>query len=259
MIKLLLIVFLSLSLNASYTKGKAVFSKKCVSCHTEFVPMNKLIKNFMRKNELLNLQAPPFNRVVHRILHGKKAKVTQNESISKQKLKIQEYLEDYLAFPRFGISVSSNSSRKMYPEKKTMRGKVTAQEYSDLVDYILEFEKYFKPMLVKKTVSINEKEVLNKAKKENKLILIEAVIKRCQDCKYTKKRILRNKVIKKEIKKNFILKVIKINKNKLPFDLKYNKGEKLPIFYIVDSKGKLKHTFHNLKKKEFLKILRKHK
>ena len=41
---------LILNLQANYIQGKDVFLNKCVSCHVEYVPINKLIDNFRNKN-----------------------------------------------------------------------------------------------------------------------------------------------------------------------------------------------------------------
>ena len=201
MIKVLMIAILTISLNASYEDGRKVFNKKCASCHTEFIKTSVLVNNFINNNEILNLQAPAFNRVVHKILHGKKTVVNFVDMQKDKKADIQEYLEEYLRFPRFSISVSNIRSRKIYPKKKSMTGKVTKKEYSFLADYILEYEQHFKPVVVKKKVNIDETKILKKAKKTKKKILIEVVTKKCVGCKYMKK-VLSNVTIRKEIKRN---------------------------------------------------------
>ena len=257
--KIILLIFITISLYASYDMGKKVFDKKCASCHVEFIQTDKLIKNIISKNKVLNLKAPTFNRLVHKILHGKKAVVSDIDMDFVKKQDIAEYLEDYLTFPRFSISVSNVRSRKLYPKKKSLRGKITPTEYSNLVDYIFEYEKHFVPVVKKKKVKLNEKALLKKAKKKKKKILIEAVTRKCFTCKHMKKKVLSNILVKKELKKNYIYKKVYIDKNKLPFNLDEQCNKIVPSYFILDSNGKLEFIVRSKKtKKEFLNILRTH-
>ena len=259
MFKILLLIFISISLNASYQEGKMVFDKKCSACHKEFVPVKRLINNFTHDNKVLNLRAPAFNRVVHKMLHGKKAVVNHIDLLESKRADALEYLEDYLTFPRFSISISSVRSRKLYPKKKTMKGKVNRKEYEQLVDYILEYEKHFIPVIVKKKVRLNDKDLIKKATKYKKNILIVATTKNCRSCKYMKKKVLRNIIVKKELKKHYILESVYIDKYKLPFNLDYQCNKIVPSYFILSSKGKLKYFMQKtIKKKEFLKVLRKY-
>lgn len=258
MIKFLLLIAMLYSLDASYDEGRKVFNKKCASCHSEFIKTSVLINNFINENKILNLKAPAFNRVVYKILHGRKAVVNSTDMKDDQKKDVREYLEDYLTFPRFGISVSNIRSRKIYPKKKSMKGKVTKKEYDLLTDYIMEYEKHFKPTILKKKVNIDEKKLLEKAKKTNKNILIEAATKKSYGSKYMKK-VLSNITIKKEIKKHFIYKKVYIDKHKLPFNLNKACGEIVPSYFILNPKGKLVHVLQTtVNKKEFLKMLKEH-
>ena len=259
MVKILLLILLSDFIYASYDEGRKIFDKKCSACHREFISIPVLINNFTNDNKILNLQAPAFNRVVHKILYGSKAVVNIVDLEETKKQDILEYLEDYLTSPRFSISVSNIRSRKIYPEKKTMRGKVSKKEYLHLVDYIFDYEKHFKPYIVKKKVKIKESKLLSQAKKQNKKILIEAVRKNCNKCKFMKKKVLSNILVKKELRDKYIFKRVYIDKYKLPFGLEKQCNKVTPSYFILDKNGKLKHIIlKTMSKKDFLKELRKH-
>jgi cytochrome c5 len=49
-------------------EGEKVYQNKCVSCHEVYIPMTKLMENFVEKeNKLLNLKAPTLNQLSYRL------------------------------------------------------------------------------------------------------------------------------------------------------------------------------------------------
>ena len=181
---------LVLNLQANYIQGKDVFLNKCVSCHVEYVPINKLIENFRKyDNKLLNLKAQSFNRIEYKILRGKKQIGSSADDIDIRRDAVLDYLKDFLTNPRDEISLASKRSRKHYSKKKNMKGQVSDKEFEYLIDFIFEYKINHTFKVIKATSKLNQNDIIKQAIKTNKRIIVEASSKDCHYCKKMKKEV----------------------------------------------------------------------
>ena len=250
---------------ANFSDGKNVINKKCLSCHIEYVDMQLYKKNFLvYKNKLLNLKAPSINRIVYKILYSNKQIGTKEDDLDIRKELIKEYLEDFLTNPSYENSLFSHGIKKYYGLKKSMSGKLNNQEYTDLVDYIIEYNQHFKP---KSTIKIKKKQskysdtsILKNAKKNNKMIIIEASSKHCRYCKKMKKEVLSRDDVKKAISDDYIFYEAMVDDQSLPLNLDKKFPKVTPTFFFLTQDGKIKHVYPgSWKTQDFLKFLKENK
>jgi len=105
--------------------------------------------------------------------------------------------------------------------------------------------------------NFNEEELLRKAKKQQKKILIYATAKTCHFCKKMDKDVLSLSDVKNEIKKDFILLKVDIEDSSLPFNLAKNYRGMTPTFFAINNDGKLQNKYPgSWNKKDFLLILK---
>ena len=91
----LTIISLVSSMHAS--EGKTVYQKKCASCHEAYIPMPKLMENFVeQKNKLLNLKAPTLNQLSYR-LKQQIGDPKGDEEI--HRMEVSAFIADYLNNP----------------------------------------------------------------------------------------------------------------------------------------------------------------
>ena len=261
MIKILLFISISVILNASYIDGKKVFGKKCSSCHIEYVSLDKLKDNFRNyNNKLLNLKAPAFNRIEYKILRGKKQIGSIDDDIDIRRDVVLEYLKDYLNNPDEDNSLASKRSRSHYPQKKSMKGQISNQEFIDLVDFIFEYKINHTFNIIKATSDLDENSIINQAIKNHKKIIVEATSKECYYCIKMKKDVLSKNDVKNKISEDFIFIEVNVDDITLPFNLQKDFPNITPTFFFLDKHGKLKRYYPgSWNKKDFYKLLKENK
>ena len=260
--KLLILIFIFIiNIDASYVQGKNVFLEKCISCHNEYISIEDLINNFRNhKNKLLNLKAPPFNRIEYKILRGKKQIGSLDDDYDLRREAIKDYLVSYLENPNPKNSLSSKRSRSHFPKKQSMKGQITNRQYEYLLDFIFEYKKNHTFKKNKNNNEINEKKILKKAIIENKKILIFATSDDCYYCKKMKKDVLSLDSIKNILNENYIFLEIYVNKVYLPFKLEKSFPNITPTFFFLDKNANLNKLYPgSWNKEDFLKILKEHK
>ena len=258
------IVFAMSSLNASFKDGQNIIKQKCLTCHIEYIDMELYKKNFRdSKNKLLNLKAPTFNRIVYKILDSNKQIGTSYDDNDIRKEMISDYLKEALEKPNYGNSLFGKGSRKYYNLMPSLKGEVNNQEYKNLVDYIWEYKNNIKPKKIKKVEKnlsyYTNSQILDKANKENKMIIIEAASKNCHYCKKMRKEVLSLKEVKDVMYQNYIFIESYIDNNKLPLNLDKKFPKVTPTFFFLDQKGTLLKIYPgSWNKNDFLKLLKEH-
>ena len=258
MIKILIIsIFLFLNLNADYKEGKEIFQNKCSSCHGEYISINTLKENFFEKiNKLLNLKAPTVNMLAYAIMDSPK-RIGDSNDIEMQEIEIKSYLKSYLENPDRFNSICDEHILTFYEQKKSI--KLSDDEYSNLTNFFMEYKKNEEVKNEIKSLSSSNKEVeiLEKAKKENKLIMVYATSKSCYFCKKMDKDVFSLAEVQKEINKNYIFIKNDMDELSLPFDLQKVYKKITPTFFIVSKEGKyIKQYPGSWKKSDFLEILK---
>ncbi len=258
---LIILCLLTLSVNASYETGKEIFKNKCSSCHADYIPMSELKTNFFEKdNEVLKLTAPTVNMIVYQLVESP-TRIGNKNDPQMQKFEIAVFLTDYLYHPNIENTICERDIFKYYTKKESMIGKVSEEEIADITDFFMEYKKErLKTHPKKKKPELTNKSdmsvVLQQAKKENKIILIEAMSQTCPYCKVMKKEVISQEDVQTALDKDFIFIEVDINALKLPFGLDENYKGMTPTFFTVDSDGNLLHEYPgSWTKKDFFDIL----
>ena len=261
--KIIILVSLIFLLNvqANYVKGKNIFLKKCVSCHAEFIPLDKLKDNFRNhNNKLLNLKAQAFNRIEYKILRGKNQIGSIDDDIDIRRDAVLEYLTQTLYNPNDEITLASKRSRSHYIKKKSMKGQISNKEINYLVDFIFEYKSNHTFNKIKENIKLDQNSIIDNAIKNNKKIIVEATSKGCHYCIKMKKEVLLNEEVKSKINKNFIFIEVNVDDSTLPFNLEKSFPNITPTFFFLDKNANLQNYYPgSWNKKDFYKLLDENK
>ena len=254
---LVLLVF-DTNLNADYKIGKKIFKQKCSSCHLPRISGEILKKNFYKKNNtLLNLSAPTVNMLAFFLTRAPEH-IGDSSDPEMQKLEVAEFMKDYLYHPKRKNSIVESKFLKFFTTKKSMEGKVSEEEIDNIADFLVEYKKR-RVVSVEKSMlkHMNTKQLIQTAKRENKILIVEAISKTCYYCKKMDKEVLSLPVVKDAIFKNFIYIKVDIDKTKLPLGLDKHYKQMTPTFFTLSPNGKFKHMYPGAwTKDDFLLILK---
>ncbi|RXJ70176.1 thioredoxin family protein [Halarcobacter ebronensis] len=251
--------FTTINLNADFHEGEKLFIEKCSSCHKEYISFKKLKENFFeRNNTLLNLTIPTENMLAWAIMESSK-KIGDPNDNEMRKIEIEDYLKTYLANPDLNDSICDSHVLKYYKKKEPME--ISDEESELLAQYFMGYKddrlkNNPKPVKIL-SKDYNEKEILEKAKKEGKEIIVFATSQTCYFCKKMKKEVLSLTEVEEAINEDFIFLEVDIDFVNLPFGLKkYFKGM-TPTFFFLTTDGQLLHTYPGAwVKDDFLQILK---
>jgi len=261
---LLLISVLFISyLSADFKEGKEIFLQKCSSCHSKYIDMNIIKKNFFEnENKTLKLSSPTENMLAYAIIDSPKH-LGQSDDPEMQQIEIEEFLKDYLRNPDLNNSICEESVIKYYDKKNPNDYDLSSEDYSNLALYFMSYkEERLKNSTSNKKSKVlsnnfNEEKLLEEANKHKKRILVYATSKTCHFCKKMDKEVLSLNDVKNEIEKDFILLKIDIEDYSLPFNLAKNYKGITPTFFTINSDGKLQSNYPgSWNKKDFLLILK---
>jgi thioredoxin-related protein len=258
--KFIVILFLlfSVTLFADYKTGKEIFKHKCSSCHAARISGEILKKNFYEKNNtMLNLSAPTVNMLAFFLTRAPEH-IGDSSDPQMQKLEVADFMKDYLYKPNRKDSIVEDKFLKFFTTKKSMKGIVSEEEIDNIADYLVDYKKR-RVVSVEKSMlkNMSTKELIQKAKKDNKIILVEAISKTCYYCKRMEKEVLSLPDVKNAIYKNFIYIKVDIDKTKLPLGLDKRYKHMTPTFFTLSPNGKFKHMYPGAwNKDDFLLILK---
>ena len=260
MIKILIFcLFLIANLNASYKDGELIFKNKCSSCHGIFIDFNTLKENFFEKNnKLLNLKAPTVNMLAYAIMDSPKRVGDPNDEDMRQ-IEIENYLKSYLEKPDKFNSICDEHILQFYDTKKAILD-LSNEDYTNLALFFMEYKENLNEK--EKEVSnfassADEKAILEKAKKENKKIIVYATSKSCFFCKRMDRDVLNLEEVKKQMEKNYIFIKNDMDESLLPFDLQKVYKKITPSFFILSKEGVFEKQYPgSWTKSDFLEILK---
>ncbi len=255
-----ILVFLlssSLGLFADYKTGEKIFNQKCASCHTGYISEKVLEDNFYKKdNKLLNLKIPTVNMLVY-FMKEAPTHIGEKNDPQMQQMEIDDFMQDYLYNPNRKNSIIPLRFLKYFNKKQSMKGKVSNKELSNITDYLFEYKQRRVKNIEKvilKNMSVND--LIKKANKEHKLILVEAMSKTCYYCEKMKKEVFSLPEIQTAINKNYVFIQVDIDKTRLPFDLEKKYKKITPTFFALTPDGKLLNDYPGAwSKSDFLLIL----
>lgn len=260
MIKILIFcLFLIANLNASYKDGELIFKNKCSSCHGVFIDFNTLKENFFEKNnKLLNLKAPTVNMLAYAIMDSPKRVGDPNDEDMRQ-IEIENYLKSYLEKPDKFNSICDEHILQFYDTKKAILD-LSNEDYTNLALFFMEYKENLNEK--EKEVSnfassADEKAILEKAKKENKKIIVYATSKSCFFCKRMDRDVLNLEEVKKQMAKNYIFIKNDMDESLLPFDLQKVYKKITPSFFVLSKEGVFEKQYPgSWTKSDFLEILK---
>ena len=246
---ILFIITLSLWAN----DGKVLFTKYCTSCHTPFIPMLKLKENFLdHNNSLLKLKAPTLNQLSYRL----KQRIGDPKGDEElHRMEVTAFMSDYVYNPDKDKSVCLEEILSQFKTMPSLKGKIKEEELESIGEYLYDFEK---EVVKAKGVKFEGfKAALQRAKTENKLIMIEAMSSTCHFCKKMEQEVMMEPEIVIAIEKDFIPVAIDVNKHSLPLGIKV---DLTPSFIFIDSN---KNIIMNIPgawaKNDFLELLKEAK
>jgi len=255
---MLILLMISIDLNADYKTGKKIFKQKCSSCHLPRISGEILKKNFYEKNNtLLNLGAPTVNMLAF-FLTRSPEHIGDRSDTEMQKIEVADFMTDYLYHPNRKDSIIENKFLKFFTTKKSMKGIVSEKEIDNIADFLVDYKKR-RVVTYKKSIlkHMNTKQLIQTAKRENKILIVEAMSKTCYYCKKMDKEVLSLPIVKNAIFKNFIYIKVDIDKTKLPLGLDKRYKHMTPTFFTLSSNGKFKHMYPGAwTKDDFLLILK---
>ncbi|MDA7847988.1 thioredoxin family protein [Sulfurospirillum sp.] len=259
-VSICILLFTCNTLWADFQSGKKLFEDKCSACHGGYIEGKIVQENFYEKNnEILKLKSPTVNMIAYS-LKDSPLHVGEKDDPEMQKIEIEEFLKEYLYNPDISNSICDPVISKYYDKKESMKGKVSEDEISKITDYLFEYRKKRKKSNLGKVQLLSsladETLLLNQAKKQNKVILIEAMSQTCHYCKTMEKDVFSDKNIQGKLDKDFIFVTVDIDKTKLPFGLDETYKGFTPSFFMINSSGKLVNEYPGgWTKEDFIEIL----
>ena len=243
-----LIFVMTLSMCAN--DGKILFEKHCVSCHTPFISMSKLKENFLdHNNTLLNLKAPTLNQLSYRL---KQRVGDRHGDEDLHRMEVTAFMSDYVYHPDKSKSVCLDDVLKHFKTMPSLKGKVSEKVLESIGEYLYDFDTN-----IVKSKSVKYEgfdQALKEAKKEHKVIMLEAMSKECHFCRKMDREVLIEKEVVDVLKKDFISVKIDISTTKLPLGLTTTLT---PSFIFIDENAKVLTTMPGTwGKDDFLQILK---
>ena len=240
---------MTLSLLAN--EGKELFTQKCASCHTPFIPMSKLKENFLDgNNTILKLKAPTLNQLSYRLKKRIGDPKGDNEL---HRMEVTAFMSDYVFHPDKDKSVCLEDVLRHFETMPSLKGKVTEEELEEIGTYLYDFDN---EVVKKRSVKYEGFDhALLRAKKEDKIIMIKAMTKTCHFCRKMDREVMIEKEVVAVINKDFIPVSIDISEHQLPLGIQ---TELTPSFIFVDKNAKvLLNVPGAWGKEDFLALLRK--
>ena len=233
--------------------GEDVYEEVCAKCHVAYISENKIEKNFSEyNNTLLNLKAP----TVSQIALAMKKKLSNPDIDEKlNRLEVSAFIADYILYPDKHKSILSPEIGKHFATMPSLKGKISTEDIEIISNFAYDFDP--KEYAKKSVANLPFEKVLQKARKEDKIILIEAIAPHCRYCKKMKEETLTDSKIIAAIKKDFITVTVDVSKETLPLDLRVSMTPSFFFIFVQESneKVKIKRIPGAWSKEDFLDIL----
>jgi thioredoxin-related protein len=234
-------------------EGKGLFEKHCASCHTPFIPMEKLKENFLdHNNTLLHLKAPTLNQLSYRL----KQRIGDPKGDKDiHRMEVIAFMSDYVLHPDRQKSVCLEEVMQNFETMLSLQGKVTQEELDKIGEYLYDFDK---KMIREKGVKYEGfDEALKRAKKEHKIIMIEAMSEDCHFCRKMEREVMIDDEVVNTLKKDFVSVAIDVRKHQLPLGLH---TALTPTFIFVDENATILLKIPGAwEKREFMELLQEAK
>lgn len=234
-------------------EGKDVYEKKCASCHSTYIPMSRLTENFMEQNNtLLKLKAPTLNQLSFRLKQQIGDPKGDNDM---HRMEVGAFIADYLNYPDKQKSVCMPEVIKYFETMPSMKGQLSEDEVEAVSEFIYEYENH---VIEEKSIMYEAFEIaLDKAVKEDKIVMVKATSKHCRYCKKMDAEVLVEDDVVKALQKDFIAVSVDVEERALPLGLK---ADLTPTFFFINKDKKvIKRIPGSWNKEDFLEILKEAK
>ena len=212
--------------------GKAVYEKKCASCHESYIPMSTLMENFSKhQNRLLKLKAPTLNQLSYR-LKQQIGDPKGDEDI--HRMEVTAFIWDYVNNPDKQKTVCLRDVIQFFPTMPSMKGKVSEEEIEAVSEYIYDFDA--QTVIQKGVKHESFVAALQEAKKSGKIIMVEAVSPHCRFCKKMEREVMIDAKVVPVLQKDFVVVTVDVNKYPLPLGLT---ADLTPTFFFIDKEKRL--------------------
>jgi len=232
-----------------FADGETIYKNKCASCHKDFIPVSVLKENFVEfNNTKLKLKGPTLNQISFRLKQNI-GDPKGDEDI--HLMEVSEFIKEYIYNPDREKSVCIKEVLRAFDTMPSMKGKISEDDLEEVAEYIYHFDKNSLEKNSPKVFDFDS--ALEKAKKENKTIMIKGSSEHCYFCKKMDREVFTQKDVKAALDKDFIIVEIDVFKEKLPLGLT---NKVTPTYFFVNAQGKsLKKSQGAFDKKDFLEIL----
>jgi len=246
---LMLLLLASLSVFAN--EGKAVYEKKCASCHELYVAMDKLEENFMvKENKVLKLKAPTMNQIVYRL----KSRIGDpNGDKDMHMMEIESFLSDYFQNPDKQKSVCMAEVLKYFDTMPAIS--LEDDELEAIVSFLYEYD----PKSFQKRILNYEtyNKALKEAASQNKMVMIFFGAKHCPFCKKMERDVLSDSDVIANLEKLAVVVKIDMDHEKSPVAFK---PKLTPTFLFLTPNGEEVYRVPGAwPKGDFLQILKEAK
>lgn len=230
--------------------GKTVYENKCASCHQEFLSIDALKENFVdHNNTKLKLKGPTINQLSFRLKqnigdpHG-------DEEI--HLMEVSEFIKEYVYEPNKEKSICMDEVIEAFETMPSLKGQVSEDELDEVSEWIYNYDKGVSRKLAPTYSSFEE--AVQKAKKENKFVMIKATSEHCHYCKKMDHEVFSDPEVISAVEDSFVAVEIDIYKEQLP---KGVQTKLTPTFFFLDSdKNIVKKVPGSWDKEDFLEILK---
>lgn len=231
------------------TEGEEVYEKKCALCHQGFISMSKLKENFLdHNNTLLKLTAPTLNQLSYRLKQRIGDPKGDNEI---HRMEVAAFISDYVLTPDREKSLCLDDVMQHFKTMPSLKGQVTEDELEEVSTFIYEYDT---KMIREKSVQYEGfDKALEKAEKEDKIIMLKVMTKECHFCRKMDAEVMVEEEVIHALEKDFVSVEVDVSTTILPLGLKANLT---PSFIFIDKKGKvISNIPGSWNKEDFLDIL----
>ncbi len=255
MIKKTILLFSFSIISVFGSEGEEVYQKKCASCHEAFIPVEKLMENFMEKNNtLLHLKAPSINQISFRL---KQQIGDPKGDEDMHRMEVGAFISDYLQNPDKQKSICLPDVIKYFETMPSMKGQLSTDEIEAVSEFLYDYEN---KLLKQKSIKYETFETaMDKALKEDKIIMIKATSKHCHFCKKMDREVLAEDEVVQVFQKDFIAVSVDVSNDTLPLGLKASMTPTFFFVFVDKDKTRTKRVPGAWNREDFLEILKEAK
>ena len=217
-------------------RGEEVYNKICSKCHQLSFPSDQLVKNFFESNNtLLKLKAP----TISQISYSMKQKIGDpREDADIQRMEVSAFIADYIIYPDKQKSVLNPAVGKCFHTMPSLKGKLSTEDIEAISNFVYDYD--IKHKEANKIHYVSFEKAIERAKKEDKIVIIKATAPHCRYCAKMNKEVLTDKKILDLVQKEFVMVSVDLSKEVLPMDLHVSMTPTFFFLFVEKDREKVK-------------------